>query len=291
MRYRMSFYLLFACSLALLNVTGCSENERPRSFVDKKVIALEKIHPYAFKLIAQGKSIQENVFESIDYKAIHTDNILLKNMSLTRKTSGMLLESTSGEESFSTEVIGKIVNTDSYVVDFSQKNSTQDLTTTERLKVKLSKRQFYFQGLFVERYFLDISRAEKIADPFAEIKAVHPYAIYRLVNGMSFSIGEVNEINYLALMKSNIINNFLIWENEGFYGTKTSDNTEICSYKILSKKKNIYTLEVNVITQNMIEQTSQQVTKKATFQLLHSKDDQIKSIRCLGWEIIPQEKL
>ena len=269
-------YNLFITSLLLLiTITGCSDNAKSESFMDEKITVLENINSYAFQLLAKGTSNTEAVFESIDYRALKT------NSSNDEKTD--ILQNSSKTSNI--EIIGKIADTDSYLVDYSYRTQN-DNTTTERLKLALVKDQFIFQGLPITRYYIKHANKIKIAEQNPDIKKVHPYAIYRLVNGQFYNIGEVNEINYLALIKSNIISNFLIWEKENHYGTKSSDNSEICSYEILKQQDNIFTLLVHITLNNPEDLTQKTITKQATMELLTSKNKKIKTIRCLGWQII-----
>ena len=272
--------LFVSSALVLIMIIGCSKKANNKIFMDEKITILESIHPYAFQLLARGTLSNEAVFESIDYRALENNSSknekIINTLENESKTSNV-------------EIIGKIADSDSYLVDYSYQIQKQ-VTTTERLKLTLLKEQFIFQGLPITRYYLKHSNWAKIPEKKPDITKVHPYAIYRLVNGQFYNIGEINEINYLALIKSNIITNFLIWENDRLYGIKSGNNSEICSYKILKQDKNIFTLLINVTINNPDDLSTKRITKEATMELLASADNKIKTIRCLGWKIIKRQQ-
>lgn len=278
-------------SLFLILITSsCSKNENPKKFIDEKITVLERVHPLAFDLMICGVN-SEPIFESVDFKAIDNNDNNHK-LIIIKKFSGMQVISTNKNKIFKFSVIGKIAKSDNYLIDYSYTNNKKSITT-ERLKIKLTKRPFYFQGVPIIRYYLEHSNIGKKADSNADITKVHPYAIYKLVNGYSYSIGSVNEINYLELIKSDLVNDFLIWEGEDSYGTKSSNSVQACSYKILKSNKNIFVLLVKIATNSIVPDKPRFITKKVTMQLLTTTDNKIKTIRCLGWQIIknPQKKL
>ncbi len=285
----MKKILLPLSSLLILTTIGCSESDDNEAFIDEKITVLENIHPLAFDLMIYGSNT-EPVFESIDFKAIDNAGISNNNnLIISKKVAGMQAISTNNNKIFKSSVIGQIAKSNNYLIDYSYSHNRNSMTT-ERLKLKLTKRPFYFQGVPIIRYYLEHNQVEKIHDSDADITKVHPYAIYRLVNGQSYSIGAVNEVNYLALIKSELINDFLIWEGEDSYGTKSNNSSQACSYKILKNDKNIFVLLVKIATNSTAPEKPHFITKKATMQLLTTANKKIKTIRCLGWQVIKNQQ-